>query len=106
MENIPYCRNKLKSKNNFQEAIEFLRIINEPNRLRIIYFLNYGEQCVCNIRKSLNISQNLTSYHLKTLKDFGLVDSRQEGKKIIYSSNKKFMKKCISLLNNFLILNL
>ena len=106
MKNTPCCQNNSKSKKDFKSVGEFLKIINEPNRLKILCFLRHGEQCVCDIWKTLDLPQNLTSHHLKTLKDFGLIDSLQEGRKIIYSSNTKVISKYASLLNNFLISNL
>lgn len=106
MKNIPCCQNNLKSKKDFQKIVEFLKIINEPNRLKILCFLRHGEQCVCEIWKNLDLPQNLASHHLKTLKDFGLIESRQEGRKIIYWSNKKAVSKYALLLNKFLISNL
>jgi len=93
-------------KKDFQKVVEFLKIINEPNRLKILCFLGKGEQCVCDIWKTLDLPQNLTSHHLKTLKDFGLIDSRQEGRKFIYSSNKETISKYTLHLNKFLISNL
>ncbi len=106
MKNIPCCQNDSQSKKDFQEVTDFLKIINEPNRLKILCFLRHGEQCVCDIWKTLDLPQNLASHHLKTLKEFGLIESKQEGRQIIYSSNKKAVTKYASLLNNFLILNL
>ncbi len=106
MENISCCQNDLKSKNDFQAVADFLKVINEPNRLKILCFLRHGEQCVCDIWKSLEMPQNLTSHHLKALKDFDLISARQEGRQIIYSSNKKSISKYTSFLNNFLISNL
>jgi len=109
MKNTPCCQNGSKSKIDLQKVTDFLKLINEPNRLKILCFLREGEQCVCDIWKTLEIPQNLTSHHLKVLKDFGLIDSKQnkeEGRKIIYSSNKEVIQNYASLLNNFLISNL
>lgn len=106
MKNIPCCQNDSQSKKDFQKVANFLKIINEPNRLKILCFLRQGEQCVCDIWKNLGLPQNLTSHHLKTLKEFDLIESRREGRKIIYFSNKKIVSKYASLLNNFLISNL
>jgi len=64
--------------------------------------LKGGEQCVCDIWQVLGLPQNLTSHHLKILKGAGLIDSRKEGLKVIYSINKKGMDTLKSLLNNFL----
>lgn len=106
MKNTPCCQNDSQSKKDFLEVADFLKVINEPNRLKILCFLRHGEQCVCDIWKTLDLPQNLTSHHLKTLKKFGLIESNQEGRKMIYSSNKKAISKYASLLNNFLISNL
>ena len=106
MENIPCCKSGSKVKADLQVVIEFIKLINEPNRLKILCFLRRGEQCVCDIWKALEVPQNLVSHHLKALKDFGLIDARQEGRKIIYSSNKKSIQESASQLNSFLISNL
>ena len=106
MKNTPCCQNDLQSQKDFQTVTDFLKIIDEPNRLKILCFLRHGEQCVCDIWKTLDLPQNLTSHHLKTLKEFGLIESKQEGRKMIYSSNKESVSKYACLLHNFLISNL
>jgi len=87
---------------NLSRIADFLKIIGEENRLKILCLLKDGEKCVCDIWQYLGLAQNLVSHHLKVLKDFGLVSSRQEGLKVIYSLNKKVVKKYLELLNNFL----
>lgn len=106
MEDLTCCEENPVSQADFQKVGEFLKIIQELNRLKILCFLRQGEQCVCNLWQNLDLPQNLTSHHLKVLKEFGLIDSRQEGRKIIYSSDKETIQKYASLLNNFLISNL
>ena len=91
----------VKFKKNFLNNIVFLKTISEPNRLKIIHFLSKGEQCVCDIWKSLDIPQNLTSHHLKVLKESNLIDSRQEGRKVIYFLNKNNLKQNIKALSSF-----
>lgn len=98
-----FNKDNAKFRKNFSNNIDFLKIISEPNRLKIIYFLGRGEQCVCDIWKSLDIPQNLTSHHLKVLKEYNLIDSRQEGRKVIYFLNKNNLKQNIKSLSNFLI---
>jgi DNA-binding transcriptional ArsR family regulator len=106
MVKTPCCQSNSTAKNNFKQVGDFLKLINEPNRLKVLCFLRHGEQCVCDIHKFLGVPQNLASHHLKALKDFGLVDSRQDGRKVVYYSNKQIIKKYTLLLNNFLISNL
>lgn len=106
MTNVPCCRAGSQSQTDLVKVTAFLKIINEPNRIKILCFLRHNEQCVCDIWKTLALPQNLTSHHLKVLKEFGLIDARQEGRNILYVSNKKTMQTYASLLNAFLISNL
>lgn len=106
MKNLPCCQKGSPLGLDFQEVNDFLKIINEPNRLKIMCFLKEEERCVCDIWKALEMPQNLTSHHLRTLKEFGLLNSKQEGRNIIYESNKKAIQKYTFLLNTFLISNL
>jgi ArsR family transcriptional regulator len=96
------CCNNKKSLAEISQIAEFLKIISEENRLKILCLLKKNELCVCDIWRYLNLDQNLISYHLKILKDFDLVSSRQEGLKVIYSINKNIIKKYSKLLTNFL----
>jgi len=99
----PNCyKNKPANTKSLKQAISFLKTISEENRLKILCLLRKGEKCVCEIGQNLNLAQNLTSHHLKVLKDFGLVSSRQEGLKVISAINEKVMEKYIKLLNKFL----
>jgi len=96
-----YCINK-KSVTNLSQIVNFFKIISEENRLKILCLLREKEKCVCDIWQYLDLSQNLVSHHLKVLKNFGLVTSRQEGLKVIYSISKNAIKKYLKLLNNYL----
>jgi len=95
------CKNK-KSTVDLTKVTEFLKIIAEENRLKILCILRDSERCVCEIWKYLNLPQNLVSHHLKALKDFGLISSRKKGLKVFYRLNPKIVKKYLRLLNKFL----
>ena len=95
------CRYK-KPNGELKKAIDILRVISEENRLLIFCLLKKREMCVCEIWQYLDLPQNLVSHHLKVLKDFGLIKSRRESTKIIYSLNLKNTKKFISLLFHFI----
>lgn len=61
--------------------------LSDPLRLQIIELLRNQELCVCDLCEALNVAQSKLSFHLKTLKDNGLVRSRQRGRWIYYSLN-------------------
>ena len=59
----------------------------DETRLRIIDRLLGGEQCVCDLTDRLEAGQSRLSFHLKTLKDAGVVRDRREGRWVYYSLN-------------------
>jgi DNA-binding transcriptional ArsR family regulator len=67
------------------ELSETLKVISDPNRLRILCALFSGEKCVCEIEEGLAISQPLASHHLAVLREAGLVKVRKEGTWSYYS---------------------
>jgi len=63
------------------------KALSDPHRLRILDRLRGGEQCVCKLTDLLDAGQSLLSFHLKTLKDAGLVTDRREGRWMHYALN-------------------
>lgn len=61
--------------------------LSEPLRIRILELLRGRELCVCDLCKALGATQSKLSFHLKALKEAGLVNSRQQGRWIYYSLN-------------------
>ncbi len=61
--------------------------LSDPLRIKVIELLRSQELCVCELCEQLQTSQSKLSFHLKTLKEAGLVRSRQQGRWIYYSLN-------------------
>ena len=59
--------------------------LNDETRLRVIALLGDGEQCVCDLTDALQAAQSRLSFHLKVLKDAGLVTDRKDGRWVYYS---------------------
>src|SRR5438093_13269427 len=57
----------------------------DETRLAIIERLSEGEQCVCDLTDMLDTGQSRLSFHLKTLKDAGLLRDRRQGRWIYYA---------------------
>ena len=62
-----------------------LRVLGEPNRLRIMGLLRQQERCVCELLPDTGISQPLLSHHLSVLAEAGLIRSRRQAQRIYYS---------------------
>jgi ArsR family transcriptional regulator len=61
--------------------------LSDETRLRIIDRLRKGECCVCELTDALEAGQSRLSFHLKVLKDAGLVTDRREGRWSYYALN-------------------
>ncbi|NCB20701.1 MAG: transcriptional regulator [Clostridia bacterium] len=81
---------------------KFLDLISETNRLNILRILRQRAMSVGDIWEYLDLPQNLVSHHLKVLKDFGLLNSKRNGKKVIYSLDQEVIKRYKSLLIKFI----
>lgn len=92
----------MNSNTSLAKVVEFLKIVAEENRLKILCALSDDEKCVCEIWQDLELPQNLVSHHLKVLKDFNLISSRKEGLNVFYRVNKKVIKEYLSLLKDVL----
>ncbi|MGH7542071.1 MAG: ArsR/SmtB family transcription factor [Gemmatimonadota bacterium] len=59
--------------------------LSDETRLGILRLLRDGERCVCELTEALDVAQSLLSFHLKTLKEAGLVSDRRDGRWVYYS---------------------
>ena len=66
------------------EAREMLKALAEPLRLQIIESLSTGEKCVCDLIEEIGLAQSKISFHLKVLKEAGLITDRQSGRWVYY----------------------
>lgn len=84
-------------------SAELLRAIAHPLRLQILSFID--KNSIVNVNKiynKLNLEQSITSQHLRILRNSGIVNTKREGKYILYSVNYEKVKKINSLVDNFL----
>lgn len=61
-----------------------LKALADPLRLQVIEALSDGERCVCELTEALGLAQSKLSFHLKVLKEAGLLEAREEGRWIYY----------------------
>jgi len=66
------------------DTVALLKALSDPIRIRILKALRISDLCVCVLVELLDCEYSKLSYHLKLLKEAGLVDSEQEGNFLIY----------------------
>ena len=58
--------------------------LSDETRLALVQRLRTGERCVCELMDLLDAAQSRLSFHLKVLRDAGVVDCRREGRWAYY----------------------
>lgn len=66
-------------------AAELFHALSDDTRLAILGMLRDGERCVCELQADLDAAQSRLSFHLRVLRDAGLVADRKEGRWSYYS---------------------
>jgi ArsR family transcriptional regulator, lead/cadmium/zinc/bismuth-responsive transcriptional repressor len=67
-----------------EEIAGLFKVLADPTRLRILKALEVQSLCVCVLVEATDQKHSALSYHLKLLKEGGLVDSRRERSFQIY----------------------
>lgn len=65
-------------------ATNTFRMLSDPTRLHILWLLSHGEADVSALIESSAASRTAVSQHLAKLRLTGLVDTRKEGRRVIY----------------------
>ncbi|MBI2537929.1 MAG: helix-turn-helix transcriptional regulator [Gemmatimonadetes bacterium] len=72
--------------------------LSDETRLRILERLSAGERCVCELTAALGAGQSRLSFHLKTLRDAGLVRDRRDGRWMYYAIDPEAVAEVGQLL--------
>jgi ArsR family transcriptional regulator len=67
-------------------SVELLAVVADPVRWRLVAELaRLGTRCVCDLQPVGGVAPNVLSYHLKVLRDAGLVTSTRRGRWMDYA---------------------
>jgi ArsR family transcriptional regulator, arsenate/arsenite/antimonite-responsive transcriptional repressor len=66
-------------------AASLLSAVADPIRLQLLHVLVGRTRCVCDLQPEPAIPGNLLSYHLKVLREAGLIEGTRRGRWIDYS---------------------
>src|SRR5918993_26617 len=67
------------------QAAPLFHALSDETRLAVLEMLRGGERCVCELQDALDAAQSRLSFHLKVLKEAGLVRDRKEGRWSYYA---------------------
>jgi len=73
------------SARDLDRAVSLFHALSDATRLEILEMLRGGERCVCELQEELDAAQSRLSFHLRVLKEAGLVSDRRDGRWSYYS---------------------
>jgi len=90
---------------DLKTLVEQLKALSNPQRLRVLSLLSYGEMCVCQVAESLQMPLSSVSEALRELRRAGFVNERKEGRwvyvSLVDANNSPILEEIIPLIKNF-----
>jgi ArsR family transcriptional regulator len=82
---------------DLSRAARCFHALSDETRLSVVRLLSGGERCVCDLQEALGAAQSRLSFHLKVLKEAGLVTDRREGRWSYYSLSPEALNALAAL---------
>ncbi|MDI6881899.1 MAG: metalloregulator ArsR/SmtB family transcription factor [Methanothermobacter sp.] len=89
---------KIPDDEKLEKDASIIKALADPTRLKIVYLLQHGERCVCEIIEALEKPQPTISHHLAILKNAGILKWRKEGVWVHYRLADEKIPKLIEKL--------
>ena len=86
------------ARTDYARAARLFHALSDEIRLEVIDQLRGGERCVCELTEALDIAQPRLSWHLKALKDAGILTDRKEGRWVYYALARDTFDEAESVL--------
>lgn len=67
--------------------------LGDPARLALLRELMEGTACGCELAPKLHMAPNLLSYHLRILREAGLVEREKRGRRVEYRIRRKALQE-------------
>lgn len=74
--------------------------LSDETRVAVVEMLADGERCVCELQDALDAAQSRLSFHLRVLKDAGLVSDRKQGRWSYYSLDADALAELSGLVSD------
>jgi ArsR family transcriptional regulator len=78
---------------SLKKASSLFHALSDDTRLALLDRLKGGERCVCELTDVMKVAQSRLSFHLKVLKEAGLIRDRREGRWMYYAINPEAIEE-------------
>lgn len=72
--------------------------LSDDTRVRVVEMLASGEKCVCDLQDAVGAAQSRLSFHLRVLREAGLVNDRKQGRWNFYSLRPEVLDEMAAYL--------
>lgn len=84
---------------NLEHTTRLFQALSDETRLRIVQMLSRGECCVCDLQDAVGSYQSRLSFHLRKLRDAGVVSDRKEGRWVYYTLRPEALEEMRAFLS-------
>lgn len=84
-QNIHKVLDRMPETDRFRALALLFQQLGDPTRMKVLWLLCHCEECVCNLAAALKMSPPAVSYHLRSLRESGLIVSSRRGKEVFYT---------------------
>jgi ArsR family transcriptional regulator, arsenate/arsenite/antimonite-responsive transcriptional repressor len=84
-----------------EDLASLFKAVADPMRLRLLSLIachEGGESCVCDLTDAFDITAPAVSYHLRVLREAGLISSERRGTWVYYRINPAVMARMSAVL--------
>ncbi len=96
-EHIALARSGMPSDEMLYDLSDFFKILGDSTRMSILFALDNGPLCVCDITEILGMTKSAVSHQLKSLRQSNLVSYKKSGKNVFYSLADDHVKSIIEV---------
>ena len=93
---VKKVKEHIPAERELNDLAEFFKVFGDVTILKLLSVLFHSEMCVCDLAKTLNMTQSAISHQLRILKQMKLVKNRREGKTVFYSLADGHIKTIIN----------
>jgi ArsR family transcriptional regulator len=87
------------AKLDLVRAARLFHALSDPTRLRLLLLLRRGERCVCDLMDGADAGQSRVSFHLKVLKEAGIIVDRRDGRWVHYHVHPEVLSELAGVLD-------
>jgi len=94
---IDEARKTALTDNENVRLAQLYKALGDPTRLRMLWALDQGEMCVCDLAAFLGVSESAVSHQLRLLRQLHLVANRRNGPILYYRLDDDHISQLVHL---------